>query len=85
MAYASLRTALNERYGPALHEQLALLLAGSPPGPERTALESVLRRHVPSCGDWGVSCSCWASHGTHPLWPCEEVTDILMALTGQAL
>jgi hypothetical protein len=77
---AMLGRALAARFGSDFPARVTALVARGEPGRPRAALRAALAHHKPLPGQWGTSCSCWADGGTHPVYPCPELTDIIMAL-----
>ena len=45
------------------------------------AVEAALSYHRPEETGWGTVCGgCWTRGGSHPVWPCAPMVDIVTAL-----
>ena len=48
------------------------------------AVKVARRYHWPEYTSWGDVCGgCWTGGGSHPIWPCAPMADIVDALLGE--
>ena len=49
------------------------------------AVEASRKYHWPEYTSWGDVCGgCWTRDGSHPVWPCPPMVDLVNALLGDA-